>query len=79
MHRDAEDILNNRGRGAGCHGTYNVAWYKCSSAAPLYDDARDIFRAVFAENRYCSPSIAALAPNLLRRIYPLQVLGSAPL
>jgi hypothetical protein len=51
MHRDAEDILNNRGRGSGSHGTYNVAWYKCTCSSPLSDDAVDIFRTVFSDNR----------------------------
>ena len=58
MHRDAEDILHNRGRGAGCHGTYNVAWYKCSCALPLSDNAKDIMKIIFAENRCVSPFFA---------------------
>jgi hypothetical protein len=52
MHRDAEDILSNRGRGQGCHGTYNVAWYKCTCESPLSDDASSIAKTMFSENRY---------------------------
>ncbi len=52
MHRDAEDILSNRGRGQGCHGTYNVAWYKCTCESPLSDDAGSIAKTMFSDNRF---------------------------
>ncbi len=51
MHRDAEDILSNTGRGSGCHGTHNVAWYKCSATSPLSDDASSIMQTMFSDNR----------------------------
>ena len=54
MHKDAEDILNGKG-GNGCHGTYNVAWYKCTCPSPLSDDAHGIMKTMFADNRCACP------------------------
>ncbi len=65
MHRDAEDILNNTGRGTGCHGTYNVAWYKCSPTLPLSDDASSIMQTMFSDNR----CVLCVALRCLRRCF----------
>ena len=80
MHRDAEDILSNRGRGYGCHGTYNVAWYKCTCPSPPREEAIDIFKAIFSDNGYVIPHLSQIHHNFchLNSIHADALLSALP-